>query len=217
MRALLDIVMPPTCGGCGAEGAALCGSCLGALSRRAREPAGAPVGMPATLPDGIVSLEWCASFSGPVREALHALKYRGQRGLVGPLADALAERWRRSGCPADVVAWVPVHLDRLRERGFDQAELLARALAQRVGVPVAGLVERRTRTAAQHDLGRGDRAGNVGGAFAVPPGARGDVAGRWVALVDDVVTTGATRSGCARALRAAGATAVSAVTVARER
>ncbi len=76
---------------------------------------------------------------------------------------------------------------------------------------------RSERTAAQHSLGRAERARNVSGAFAVRPGFGAQVRGRWLILVDDVATTGATLSGCAGALLAAGALAVSAVTLARER
>jgi ComF family protein len=169
------------------------------------------------LPDGLVELEWCAAFSGPVRAALHALKYDGHRRVVEPLASALAERWQRAAMGGDVLTWVPVHRLRRRERGFDQAEDLCRALAARIGLPAEALLARRQRTVAQHALGRTARAGNVGGAFEVPPGKVASVAGRWVLVVDDVTTTGSTLAGCARALLGAGALAVSGLAVARER
>jgi ComF family protein len=164
-----------------------------------------------------VQLEWCASFTGPTRAAIHALKYDAERRLARPLGEALARRWSKAGIGGDLLAWVPVHPDRRRQRGFDQAELLARAMGTAAGVPVAGCLARRTRTEAQHALGREARAGNVSGAFVVPHAARGRVVGRWVVLVDDVVTTGATLSGCATAMHEAGALAVSAISVARER
>jgi ComF family protein len=169
------------------------------------------------LPPGLVQLEWCAAFSGPVRDALHALKYRGERRLAGPLGAALAERWSAVGRGGQVLVHVPVHPARLRERGFDQALDLARSAGRHLGLPVVPALERLTSTRAMHALGREARASNVGGAFGVRSGHRREVAGRWVVLVDDVVTTGATLSGCAAALLAAGALAVSAVTVARER
>jgi ComF family protein len=175
------------------------------------------VGLPWPLPAGLVQLEWCAAFTGPVRAALHALKYRGERRLAGPLGAAVAERWRATGRGGDALVHVPVHPDRMRERGFDQAQDLARAAARRLGLPAVGALERVASTRAMHALGREARASNVGGAFRVRPRARPEVAGRWMVLVDDVMTTGATLSGCAAALLEAGAVAVSAVTVARER
>ena len=88
------------------------------------------------MPPGVLQLEWCATYSGPVRAALHALKYRGERRLAEPLATALARRWRRVGRGGEVVTWVPVHATRRRERGFDQAEALMTAASQ-AGVPIA--------------------------------------------------------------------------------
>ena len=215
--ALLDLLVPPRCPGCGREGAVLCGSCRRPLQRRLHEPPGGPLGMPAAMPAGLVQVEWCATFSGPPRAAIHALKYRGERRLVEPLAAALADRWRRAAAGGDLLTWVPVHPSRRRERGFDQAELLARAMAALVGVPVAACLERRRQTTAQHSLGQLERAGNLAGVFAVPDAERRHVTDRWVVVVDDVLTTGATLAGCANALLDAGAAAVSAITVARDR
>lgn len=217
MRSLLDLLLPPSCPGCGLEGEVLCGRCAAPLARRLDEPPGAPIGLPVPLPAGILQLEWCASFGGPVRDALHALKYGGERRLHEPLGGALAERWSRAAVGGDLLTWVPVHPRRRRERGFDQAEELARTMGRRVGLPVRGLLERRQRTEAMHALDQRARAENVAGAFAVRDGWDAAIEGRWVVVVDDIVTTGATLSGCAAALLAGGALAVSAVAVARER
>jgi predicted amidophosphoribosyltransferase len=96
-------------------------------------------------------------------------------------------------------------------------KLLARAAGRALELPVATALERATRTTAQHSLGRRARAANVGGAFTVKAAAASHVQDRWVVLVDDVVTTGATFSGCAQALYAAGARAVSGLALCRER
>jgi competence protein ComFC len=217
MRALLDLLLPPTCAGCGLEGTPLCDRCSRPLRRRLDEPPGVPIGLDHPLPRGLVQVEWCAAFTGPVRAAIHTFKYRGERRLAEPLGLAIAERWRRVGRGGDLVVPVPIHPSRLRERGFDQAEDLARVCGRQLGLPMMHALERRVRTIAQHSLGRQERAANMGGAFAVNGGSDGEVPGRWIVLVDDVSTTGATLSECALALRAGGARAVSAVTVARER
>jgi len=146
----------------------------------------------------------------PLARAVRALKYRGHRGVAASFGHAMAERLVP---PSDgIVVPVPLHRARLRERGYDQAALLARALARRAGLPIAlrGLVRRRA-TVSQAELDAEARRANLRGAFVatVAPG------GRPVVLVDDVLTTGATADACARALRAAGAGAVLVLTVGR--
>ena len=121
------------------------------------------------------------------------------------------------GVGATIVANVPVHADRARQRGYDQAELIAKVAARHLHLPFSTLLRRERATIAQFDLDRRDRARNVRGAFAVIPALVPDAAGQWVLLVDDVVTTGSTLAACAAALQHAGALGVSAVTVARER
>lgn len=169
------------------------------------------------MPPGLLQFEWCAMYSGAVRAALHALKYRGERRLALPLGQALAARWRYAGRGGDVITWVPVHPSRRRERGFDQAEELARHMATELGLPVTALLERRQRTTAQHALGQAERASNTADAFGATDALGASHAGAWVIVVDDIMTTGATLAGCAAALWSAGVNAVSAVTVARDR
>ena len=223
MGAALDLAFPAACSGCGREGDPLCAVCLPALDARLALPGGTPIGLPAELPAPLLQLEWCAPFAGPVRAALHDLKYAGERRLAGPLGDALARRWARVGSGAEVVVPVPVHAERERKRGYDQAALIAEIAGERLGLPVVRALERQRVTVAQFELGRDERAANVDGAFrvragaGVGTGAARSVAGRWILLVDDVVTTGATLAACAFALERAGALAVSAVAVARER
>ncbi len=217
MKQLLDVLLPPACPGCGIEGTVICPGCRGQLARRRDEPANVPIGLAANRPAGLVQLEWCATYGGPARASLHALKYDGERRLVDPLAELMAERWMRAGIGGDVIVPVPIHAARRRERGFDQAELLARAIGARLKMPVMEALTRTTRTRAQHDLGRGARASNVSGAFMIRAGQESIISGRWAVLIDDVVTTGATLAGCALALYEAGAAAVSALALARER
>ena len=221
----LDVAFPARCAGCGREGRPICDACLPAVDARLDQPPGVPIGLPADLPAPLLQLEWAASYSGTVRRALHELKYAGERRLAVPLGGALARRWARAGAGGDVLVPVPVHASRLRRRGYDQAWLLAAVAADLLGLPLAPVLERSRSTIAQFDLDRPARAGNVAGAFGLRglPGPNAGVdpthplAGRWVVLVDDVVTTGATLAACAQPLLAAGAIGVSAVAVARER
>jgi ComF family protein len=146
----------------------------------------------------------------PLARAVRALKFRGHRAVADTLGEAMARVL--PGGSHDLVVPVPLHVARLRERGYNQAGLLAHALARatRLRVVPDGLVRRRP-TPSQADLDAIARRTNVHGAFA----AARRVDGAAVVLVDDVLTTGATADACARALRDGGARRVSVVTVGR--
>lgn len=219
---LLDLALPAVCVGCGREGTSICDHCAVALHARAGMPAGVPIGMPSDVPAPLLQLDWCGPFNGVMRDALHAIKYRGDVRIAEPLGLAVAARWREAGAGGDLVVHVPVHRTRARERGYDQAERIARVVARELRLPHRSVLVRARATTAQFSLDRASRATNVSGAFALAnlaatAGGATGVGGRWVLLVDDVVTTGATLAACAEVLLAAGAVGVSAVTVARER
>jgi ComF family protein len=160
--------------------------------------------------------DWARSaaiYSGTVRDAIHALKFNGKAPLARPLGALIVEGYA-AGLPAGVTAVVPVPLAsaRERERGYNQASLLAERIARDCGLPVrARWLARRRHTPAQSDLTAAERRANVRDAFRASSAVRD----AHVVLVDDVLTTGATVSECARVLRAAGASAVGVLTVAR--
>ena len=213
----LDLALPAMCAGCGREGPALCDECAPAFDIRLDAEAGVPVGLPADIPAPLLQLEWCAPFTGTTRRALHALKYAGERRIAPFVGAAVARRWARAGDGGDVLVPVPASPDRVRDRGYDQAALIATVAGWRLGLPVLHALERTRATTAQFDLDRRERASNLDRAFRVPEHTHAEVVGRWIVLVDDVVTTGATLASCAEALLDRGAAAVSAIAGARER
>ena len=153
---------------------------------------------------------------GPVLEVIHRYKYKRAFWFEPFLAELLIDR----AAPVlgreewDWIVPVPLHAAKRREREFNQAERLSRRLSDATGIPInTRLLRRVIPTRTQTLLSREERLANVRRAFA--PGHRVSLEGRGVVLVDDVLTTGATTSACARVLREAGAAEVCVLTVAR--
>lgn len=232
-RALLDLFFPPLCHVCKAfipqSGELLiCSDCLNKISflvsplcRVCGAPFATEAGLDhvcgACLTDAPPHLCRSATLlAGPVQELIHRFKYGSRVHLCRPLglitATALAQ-FSRDASP-DLIVPVPLHSKRLRQRGFNQSQLLGEVLEKQWRLPLLiGNLRRVRWTEPQTGLHAGDRASNVAGAFAVRDPLR--LQGKRVLLVDDVLTTGSTMLACAEALRAAKVAAVCAVTVAR--
>jgi len=159
---------------------------------------------------------------GGVAEWVLALKHGGRRDLAEPLGEALARLLLEadpaaagSGGLPPLLAPIPLHPLRVLERGYDQAAALARVVARESGLPLARALRRRRWTVPQGSPGCASRRGNVAGVVTLRRPARRALRGRFVWLVDDVLTSGATAAECARVLRRGGAEGVGVVVAAR--
>ncbi len=183
------MVFAARCGACGRRGASPCRDCHAVLRPPAPEPP----------PAGLAGLVAVLRYEGPARPLVAGIKYRGQRQALRWLAAALAARVLALVGAVDLVTWAPTTTAHRRQRGFDQAELVARAVARRLGVPAVGLLRRGPGPA---QTGRPAVARRSSGPrFAV---TRSPPAGARVLVVDDVVTTGATLRAAVTAIAAAG-------------
>jgi predicted amidophosphoribosyltransferase len=213
MPSFASLLLPGRCPVCDRPGPAPCARCWAAL-----RPAPLGSARPGARPEGLDGCRSLLRYDGAGRELVARLKYRNARGAVAWLAEGMARlvgAFLRRG-PIDVVTWAPTSAARRRQRGFDQAELLARAVARRLGLPCRPLL---VRLPGPPQTGRSaaDRR-RLGAVFRVrdgPGGVTAGLVGAHVLVVDDVVTSGATLSAAAMALRSAGATSVVAVTAGR--
>ncbi|MCD6168994.1 MAG: ComF family protein [Candidatus Latescibacteria bacterium] len=220
LGALLDFVYPPYCCLCGTrlqEGEkVVCEGCWGEV-KPLQGPFCPNCGYP--VKPGADECAMCqqrgwtfrqvgvlADFQPPVQQLIHLLKYKGKRSvgtrLGAMLSQALQGRpqWQR----ADLIIPVPLHRSRLRERGYNQSLLIAKALAERLQKPLRQeLLVRRRNTRSQTKLNVAQRVENVSGAFQVKYPV--EVREKRIILVDDVITTGATADACSRSLVNAGA------------
>jgi ComF family protein len=215
---LLDLVFPPRCAACDAAGAwPLCRACSGEVAvitppwcERCGRPSEETVSSCADCPpESINRARAPFLYDGGLARAIKAMKFAGVHGLAPHLAAAITEVIPHPR--ADVVTWVPLSRRRRSRRGFDQAEVLARALAKQVDMPVCRLLVRRRDGRSQARRSGSERRAALRGAFRL---TRRTAPAR-VLLVDDVLTTGSTAGECAALLKSGGAREVTLVTAAR--
>ena len=197
-----DVLLAPRCAGCGEPGTWFCVSCRAQCEPVAHE--------------GRIAIRAAGAHAGPLRAAIQRLKYGGESGLAQDLGALVALELARDlacGVLIDAVVPVPLHRSRAATRGYDQASLLAHAVATQTGLPLRAALHRIRGGRPQVELDRVARAANIRGAFVAEAGS---LRGLHAALVDDVATTGATLMDAAAAARAAGARSVRAYVVATE-
>jgi ComF family protein len=223
-RAALDLFFPQHCIGCGKEGDVLCSVCKKSLPRII-PPVCPKCGKPQL--SGVVCYR-CVSwqshidgirspfkFEGVIREAVHQFKYKNVRCLAEPLALLLTEYLSRNELPVQVIIPVPLSPKRLRERGYNQSDLLARKLSKLINIPEDADSLRRTSYQLPQARTKSleERLRNVNQAFTC---SNSKIQDKNILLIDDVSTSGATLDACAQALKAAGAASVWGLTIARE-
>ncbi|MEX2161915.1 MAG: ComF family protein [Anaerolineales bacterium] len=218
----LDWLLPPRCAGCGQLGAVWCALCAGRAVRI--EGSSCPIcGLPlgkerqcgacsANQYQFVSARSW-AAYRGELRHAILSMKHRRNAALGVAFAKHLMEAFCGQAWQIDLVIPIPLGARRHRERGFNQAELLARPFAEAAGLQLAaGVLVRLHETLPQFELSASERWKNLHGSFLADPAP---LKGKSVLLVDDIMTTGATLDSAAQALNKAGARSVYALTLAR--
>ncbi|MFC1846777.1 ComF family protein [Chloroflexota bacterium] len=220
----LGLLFPCWCLGCGREGSLICADCRLKLPE-IKPPLCPRCGMP--QPGGILcagclnhkpkidGIRSVFRFEGIMRQAIHRFKYNNLRAIAKPLARLLGDYLATYPLTAEVIVPVPLHRRRLRERGYNQSELLAKELGKITGLPLikGGLFRQQLSQPQARAASAVERRKNVAGAFI----CRGDnLKDKSILLIDDVATSGATLDACAAALKAAGGGKVWGLTLARE-
>jgi ComF family protein len=201
-KSFLDLIFPPKCEVCRQPGRdALCPACFSQIKFLGPQL-------------GVYS---AAVYDGVVKEAIRRFKFAKRKNLTEPLGILLVQYLAQAPglkmTEVDVIVPVPLHRLRQRERGFNQAELLARVVGRYYDRPVANALARQKNTLAQFDLPREKRFSNIRDAFSIAEPAA--VRGRKVLLLDDIYTTGSTIGECVRALKGAGARRIEILTLSR--
>jgi competence protein ComFC len=218
--ASLDWLFPPVCAGCSRAGYRWCPDCqqkVNPVPEPACQICGSPLSLPGLcincneiLPPYKAMRSW-AVFEGPIRHAIHSLKYSRNLALGETLAQYLVEFVRELGWQVDLVVAVPLGKQRMKERGYNQVGLLAKPFSHLQHWPYfPRALERIRETRSQVGLSRNERKENISGAFHADWKL---VSGKAILVMDDVATTGATLAACSDALLHAGAKTVYALTL----
>ena len=218
------MIFPPNCAGCGEWGSKYCADCV-AKTRIIKDPICIVCG----VPDSSLSAAVCSACSGqkiffeaarswaefetPLKEAIHRLKYHNDIGLANNLSDYLVKLYESNKWEVDLIAAVPLEKKRLRERGYNQAAVLAKSFAAKVELEYnQQAITRKKSTLSQVGLTRKQRVENVKDALF----AKHDIVWKkTILLVDDVITTGATLNSCSETLLNYGAEKIYGLTLAR--
>lgn len=203
---LLDLVFPPRCGHCGEVDTRWCAHCAIELSTSALEVATREL-------EGLEGLASTGPHEGILRDAVHALKYEDTQELAQPLGERLFATIAALNWTFDMLIPVPLHMLRLRDRGYNQSQRMGAVLAALAQVPLnEDAVQRQRHTRSQVGLNQQERRSNVEGAFIADANI---LHNRKVLLLDDVQTSGATFQSCAHAILTANASAVYGLSVTR--
>ena len=219
---MVDLIFPPICGGCKASGVRWCQNCQ-EQTRIIIPPFCELCGQPIQTngvckrclnspPHFKATRSW-AEFSGPIRDALHDIKYRKNIGLGISLSQHLVDLLKQNNWDIDLVIPVPLGDERILQRGYNQAALIAKPLASCLQLPYNPRTLRRIKeTISQVELSLIERQKNVKGAFQA---YREHIHGKSILLIDDVTTSGSTLNACSKSLIDVGARAVYGLTIAR--
>ena len=217
LESLLDFLFPPRCPVCHAyvpEKGGWCPTCLETTLQPHRLP------LSAELSRKIDGAWAVGQYQGGLRELIRRLKYRRQRSAL-PYIDRLLQKAGPGGVLTDILQRaelavpVPLHEEKRRQRGFNQAELIFQEWALQHGLPMQTCLVRRRATLPQYGLKVHQRRDNMKGAFCLNDGT--SIAGRHILLLDDILTTGSTLYACAEVLHQAGAASVAALVLASDR
>lgn len=219
---LLDLVFPPSCPGCGKSGKRFCEACINS-SRRVAIPICKICGEPLLVGDVChrclkvqptfkIVRSW-GIFEGPLRKGIHRLKYKNDIGLGSIFAELLFNMLDDLSWDIDIIMAVPLGKKRIKERGYNQAVLIAKPLSKLTGIPYSeNLITRIKETKSQVGMSVPERKENMKDAFYAKPNIN---FGKSILIIDDVFTSGSTMESCSKALKSVGANEIFGLTIAR--